>query len=42
LLTQSRTQRDAFLAKRVARLTDNEREILARAIPLLERLQEDD
>lgn len=42
VLEQSRTKRDAFLAKRVARLTDDEREILARAIPLLERLQEDD
>lgn len=42
LLEQSRTKRDAFLAKRVARLSDDEREILARAIPLLERLQEDD
>ena len=41
LLTQSRTKRDEFLAQRVARLTEDERELLARAIPLLERIQED-
>ena len=39
LLATSRTRKDAFLALRVARLTDTERAQLARAIPLLERLQ---
>lgn len=42
LLAQSRTKRDEFLARRVARLTEDERELLARAIPLLERIQDDD
>ena len=42
LLARSRTRRDAFLAKRVARLTDDERELLARAIVILDKLQEDD
>jgi DNA-binding MarR family transcriptional regulator len=42
LLASSRTKRDAFLARQVARLADDEREILARALPILERLQEDD
>jgi DNA-binding MarR family transcriptional regulator len=41
LLSTSRTRKDAFLAKRVARLTDAERGLLARAIPLLEQLQDD-
>lgn len=42
LLAQTRTKRDEFLAQRVARLTEDERELLERAIPLLEKLQEDD
>jgi DNA-binding MarR family transcriptional regulator len=41
LLARSRTRKDAFLAQRVAELTDAERALLARALPLLERLQED-
>lgn len=41
LLARSRTRKDAFLAQRVAELTDDERALLARALPLLERLQED-
>jgi DNA-binding MarR family transcriptional regulator len=41
LLERSATRRDAFLARRVARLSDEERDILARAVPILERLQED-
>ena len=42
LLDATRTRRNAFLAKRVARLTDDERATLAAAIPLLERLLEDE
>jgi DNA-binding MarR family transcriptional regulator len=42
LRTRSRTRRDAFLAQRVARLTDDERDVLARAVPLLNQLMEDD
>ena len=42
LLAQTRTKRDEFLAQRVARLTEDERELLERAIPLLEKLQEDE
>lgn len=41
LLARSRTRKDAFLARRVADLTDSERALLARALPLLERLQDD-
>jgi DNA-binding MarR family transcriptional regulator len=41
LLARSRTRKDAYLAQRIAELTDAERELLARALPLLERLQED-
>ena len=41
LLAHSRTRRDAYLARRVAELTDAERALLARALPLLERLQDD-
>src|SRR4051794_39767192 len=42
LLAQARTKRDEFLAQRVARLADEERELLERAIPVLEKLQDDD
>src|SRR6476659_8998187 len=41
LLAHSRTLRDAYLARRVADLSDAERALLARALPLLERLQDD-
>jgi DNA-binding MarR family transcriptional regulator len=41
LLERSRTRKDALLAQRVAELTDAERKLLRRALPLLERLQED-
>jgi DNA-binding MarR family transcriptional regulator len=41
LLARSRTRRDAYLAHRVAELSDRERALLARALPLLERLQGD-
>jgi DNA-binding MarR family transcriptional regulator len=35
---RSRSRRDAYLAKRLARLTEDERAVLARAVPLIERL----
>src|SRR4051812_29199327 len=41
LLARSRTQKDAYLARRVALLTEDERATLARALPLLERLQDE-
>ncbi len=41
LLARSRTRKDAYLAQRVALLTDDERATLSRALPLLERLQDD-
>lgn len=41
LLARSRTRKDAYLARRVAELTDAERALLVRALPLLERLQDD-
>jgi DNA-binding MarR family transcriptional regulator len=41
LLARSRTRKDAYLARRVAEFTDTERALLARALPLLERLQDD-
>jgi DNA-binding MarR family transcriptional regulator len=41
LLARSRTRKDAYLARRVAELSDAERALLARALPLLERLQDD-
>jgi len=41
LLRQTRTRRDAFLAHRLSTLSDEEREILARALPILERLRAD-
>ena len=41
LLARSRTRKEAFLARRIAELSDAERAHLARAIPLLERLQDD-
>jgi DNA-binding MarR family transcriptional regulator len=41
LLAVSRTRKDAFLARRVAGLSDAERSVLERAVPLLELLQDD-
>src|SRR3954468_13929120 len=37
LLARSRTRKDEYLARRIAELTDAERELLARALPLIER-----
>ena len=41
LLARSRTRKDAYLAQRVAELSVSEQALLARALPLLERLQDD-
>ena len=41
LLTQLRTRKDAYLAQRLRRLGPDERETLARAAGILERLLED-
>jgi DNA-binding MarR family transcriptional regulator len=41
LLARSRTRKDAYLAQRVALLNAEERATLARALPILERLQDD-
>src|SRR5437763_5005938 len=41
LLGRVRTRKDAFLAQRVAELDAEERALLGRALPLLERLQDD-
>jgi DNA-binding MarR family transcriptional regulator len=42
LLEETRTRRDAYLAERLKQFSDDEREILARAVPLLERLSSDE
>jgi DNA-binding MarR family transcriptional regulator len=42
LLAVTRTRRTAFLAQRVARFTPDERRTLADALPLLERILDDD
>jgi DNA-binding MarR family transcriptional regulator len=42
LLRQSREKGDAFVTARLAQLTEVEQEVLARAVPLLERLASDD
>jgi DNA-binding MarR family transcriptional regulator len=42
VLAVMRTRRNAFLAERVARFTDDERATLAAAVTLLERILEDD
>jgi DNA-binding MarR family transcriptional regulator len=42
LLAENRTRRDAFLAARLQDLTSEERAILAKAVPLLERLASED
>jgi DNA-binding MarR family transcriptional regulator len=41
LLARSRMRKDAYLAQRVAELSAAERALLARALPLLERMQGD-
>jgi DNA-binding MarR family transcriptional regulator len=41
VLARTRTRRDLFLARRVERLTADERAVLARALPLMEKLLED-
>jgi DNA-binding MarR family transcriptional regulator len=41
LLARSRTRKDAYLARRIVELSDDERALLAHALPLLERLQDD-
>ena len=41
LLDETRTRRDAFLANRLQQFTDEERALLERAVPLLERLASD-
>lgn len=41
LLARSRRRKTAFLATRLRRLDDDERRLLERAVPLLERLLED-
>jgi DNA-binding MarR family transcriptional regulator len=41
LLALSRTRKDAFLAQRIAEFDASEQALLARALPLLERLQDD-
>jgi DNA-binding MarR family transcriptional regulator len=41
LLAATRTRRDLFLARRVQRLTSDERATLARALPVMEKLLED-
>jgi DNA-binding MarR family transcriptional regulator len=42
LLARSRTRKDAFLAQRVARLSDDERARLDAALPILEHLMDDE
>jgi DNA-binding MarR family transcriptional regulator len=42
LLAETRTRRDAFLTARLRNLTPEERSILAKAVPLLERLASED
>jgi DNA-binding MarR family transcriptional regulator len=42
LLAVTRTRRNAFLAQRIDRFTDDERAALAAALPLLERILDDD
>jgi DNA-binding MarR family transcriptional regulator len=41
VLEETRTRRDAYLAERLVNLSDEEQEVLARALPLLERLATD-
>lgn len=42
LLDENRTRRDAFLSKRLQEFTEEERAVLRRAVPLLERLASED
>jgi DNA-binding MarR family transcriptional regulator len=42
LLRETRTRRDAYLARRLRALTADEREILTQALPILERLTRDE
>ncbi len=42
LLDENRTRRDAFLSKRLQEFTEEERALLKRAVPLLERLASED
>lgn len=42
LLAETRSRRDAYLAVRLQRLDDDERETVARALPILERILADD
>jgi DNA-binding MarR family transcriptional regulator len=42
LLRQSREKGDAFVTSRLASLSEEEQDLLARAVPLLERLASDD
>ncbi|HET9076805.1 MAG TPA: MarR family transcriptional regulator [Acidimicrobiales bacterium] len=42
LLRQTRDRGDAFVSLRLESLTDEERDLLARAVPLLERLASED
>lgn len=42
LLQETRTRRDAYLARRLQHFTAEERNLLARAVPLLERLSSDE
>jgi len=42
LLEETRTRRDAYLAERIQRFTDDERATLELALPLLERLGSDE
>jgi DNA-binding MarR family transcriptional regulator len=42
LLDENRTRRDAFLSKRLQEFTEEERALLERAVPLLERLASED
>jgi DNA-binding MarR family transcriptional regulator len=42
LLAHSRTRKDAFLTQRVARLSDDERARVEAALPILERLMDDE
>ena len=42
LLSETRARGDAFVSSRLEALTEEEREVLARAVPLLERLASED
>lgn len=42
LLSETRSRRDAYLAERLQRLSDEEREVVNRALPIFERIIADD